>query len=100
MNALGYVGDLANVVPHFGALVAELRASGDRYWKINGLGYEAISLSMFGRDDDAVAKADHALDLAPRPRQSRCEALGALRVRAAPRPGPTRTRRQRRTSRR
>jgi class 3 adenylate cyclase/tetratricopeptide (TPR) repeat protein len=64
VNSLGYLGDLASVAPHFGALVNELRNSPDPYWQINGLGYESISLTMFGRVDDAIAKADHALDLA------------------------------------
>jgi predicted ATPase/class 3 adenylate cyclase len=66
VDALGYANRLDDVPTHFAALTDELRRSRDPYWNINGLGYEAISYSLFGRDEAADASAEQALALARR----------------------------------
>jgi predicted ATPase/class 3 adenylate cyclase len=64
VNAHGYAGNLDAVVPHYLAFVAEARDSGDPYWQVSGLAYEAISLSMFGRYAASIGRAEEAVRLA------------------------------------
>lgn len=66
VDALGYANRLAEVEAQFVALVDELGRSPDEFWQINGLGYEAIGLALFGRARDAEARAERALALARR----------------------------------
>ena len=52
-------------MPHFIALRATLSARvTDAFWRINGLGHEAISLTMTGRAGQALGVSQHALQLA------------------------------------
>ena len=64
LDALAYSGRLDEVPEHFVALITASRASTERFWRINGLGYEAISLSMYGRPKQARERADEAVALA------------------------------------
>jgi predicted ATPase/class 3 adenylate cyclase len=66
VDALGYANRLGEGEAHFLALVRELRDSPEEFWQINGLGYEAIGLALFGRARDAEARAERALALARR----------------------------------
>jgi tetratricopeptide (TPR) repeat protein len=64
VDSLGYAGRLHEVGPSFRALVLLSRASPTPFWKINGLGYEVISLLMYDRGDDARERAELLLDSA------------------------------------
>jgi tetratricopeptide (TPR) repeat protein len=64
IDALGYSGDIEAVGPHYVALVTGLRGDDDPFWQINGLGLEAIGLTMFGQSDAATRRAERALGLA------------------------------------
>ena len=66
VNACGYAGRFAELSTHFRALVDELTEHRDPFWQVNGLGYQTISLSMFGRDEQAKARAEQALALSRR----------------------------------
>lgn len=64
VDALSYANRLGDVPTHFDALTDELRCSDDPFWRINGLGFEALSHSLFGRAGAAAACAERALALA------------------------------------
>jgi predicted ATPase/class 3 adenylate cyclase len=66
VDALSYTNRLVDVPTHFDALTDELRRSDDPFWRINGLGFEALSHSLFGRVGAAAACAERALALARR----------------------------------
>jgi predicted ATPase/class 3 adenylate cyclase len=66
VNALGYTGRMEEGEKHFLALVRDLRASSEVFWQVNGLGYEAVGLSLFGALDEAAQRAERALALARR----------------------------------
>ena len=68
VNAYGYSGDMIALIPHYVALVAGLQTSGEDYWRVNGLGYEAVSLSMSDRLKDAHDRADETIELAQKSR--------------------------------
>jgi hypothetical protein len=72
VNAYGYTGDLTALVPHYLALVKGLRESREVYWRVNGLGYEAVSLSMSGRTAEAGRRANEAIALARQNRNPEC----------------------------
>lgn len=72
INAFGYTGDVPAVAPHYEALVQELCGSDDPFWQVNGLGWEAISLMMFGRTESAMRRVERAFDLARRLRNPDC----------------------------
>ena len=62
--ALGYVGDLEAVTPHYVALVNGIRDSDEPFWRVYGLGIEAMSSTMFGMLEDANRRVAQALTLA------------------------------------
>ena len=64
--SLGYAGDLDAVTPHYLALVNGIRDSDEPFWRVYGLGIEAISLTMFGMLEDANRRVAQALTLAHR----------------------------------
>lgn len=64
VDAFGYAGDVDAAVPHFLALVTAMRADADPFWQVNGLGFDAIGLTMVGRSEDARRRAERALGLA------------------------------------
>jgi predicted ATPase/class 3 adenylate cyclase len=66
VDALSYAHQLDDVPAQFNALTDELRRSDDTYWKINGLGYEAIGHSLFGRTAAANDCVERALAMARR----------------------------------
>lgn len=66
VDALSYAHRFDEVPAHFDALTAELRRSDEPYWQINGLGYEAIAHSLFGRTAAANACVERALAMARR----------------------------------
>jgi predicted ATPase len=66
VNALGYTGRVAELGVHFQSLVAQERGSESPFHQVNGLGFQAISHSMFGQVDRARAKAEQALAIARR----------------------------------
>ncbi len=65
-DALGYSGDLEAIGPHYLALISGLRNDEDPFWQVNGLGLEAISLTLFGESERATRRAERALAIARR----------------------------------
>lgn len=63
-NSLGYSGRISELGPHFAAQVRECKRSPDIYWQVSGLGFEALSMIMSGRPEEAREKVDAALALA------------------------------------
>ena len=55
VDAYGYSGQTDGLVVNFQAMVSEQSRSPEPFWQVNGLGFETISLSMFGRHDQAGA---------------------------------------------
>lgn len=66
IDALGYAGRLDEATPHYLALVSGLGRDPDPYWRVNGIGLEAVSLAIFGRHDAGRRRATEALALARR----------------------------------
>jgi hypothetical protein len=60
VNAYSFLGSDA-MLPHWVALVRESRDDPDPFWRINGLGYEAIGALTVGRRGRAVEHAEVAL---------------------------------------
>jgi hypothetical protein len=61
VDAHGYAGHLDELTRHFPLLVNELGSSDDPFWNVNGLGFQAIRDSMFGKGDHARSHADRAM---------------------------------------
>jgi tetratricopeptide (TPR) repeat protein len=72
VNALSYAGRMDEVGPNFAAHMDELRRSSEEYWNVLGLGYEGISMMMFGRSDRAQERIEKALSLARRSGNPEC----------------------------
>jgi hypothetical protein len=66
VNALGYSGRLDDLIVHYQAMMNEKARSPELFWQVEGLGYRAISLSMFGQWEQAQTAAEKALLLARR----------------------------------
>jgi tetratricopeptide (TPR) repeat protein len=66
VNAYGYSGQPEGLVVNFQAMVNEQARSPDPFWQLNALVFETISLSMFGRHDQADARAERALAISRR----------------------------------
>jgi predicted ATPase/class 3 adenylate cyclase len=66
VDAHAYVGTMRAGARHFRDLVEAGRRSDDLFWQINSIGYEAVGLSLFGREIEARARADEAVGLASR----------------------------------
>jgi predicted ATPase/class 3 adenylate cyclase len=64
VDAHGYGGDHLELARHFGDLIRELLGHPQPFWQINGLGYQTISLTMFGQFEEAEKRADRGLALA------------------------------------
>jgi predicted ATPase/class 3 adenylate cyclase len=64
VNAYGYSADMDALVRQFGALRDELYSSGDPFWRVDALGFEAIALTMAGRPEAAEEPARQALAIA------------------------------------
>jgi len=60
VDAYGFLGSDA-MIPHYVALVRESRDDPDPFWRINGLGYEALGALNAGRRERAIENADRAL---------------------------------------
>jgi predicted ATPase/class 3 adenylate cyclase len=72
VNAYGYAGDAEALIPHYLSLVKSLHDSSELYWQVNGLGYEAIGMSMTGLIDQAGRRANEAIALARQTRNPEC----------------------------
>ena len=64
IDAYSYTDRLAEGFEHFRAFVSETRSSGDPFWQITGLGYEALAFQLFGRLKDAHLRVEQATALA------------------------------------
>jgi DNA-binding SARP family transcriptional activator/predicted ATPase len=60
VDAYGFLGSEA-MYAHYFALVRESRDDPDPFWRINGMGYEAIGALITGRRERALEHADLAL---------------------------------------
>ena len=75
IDAYGYAGRAAEGFDHLRDFVAETRASGDPYWQIAGICYEAISYWLFDQPKSAGEKVDEATALARRLNNPDCTQL-------------------------
>jgi predicted ATPase/DNA-binding SARP family transcriptional activator len=66
VDSLAYAGRVDDLVPRFVALAASSRASPEPFWRINGLGYEAISWLVLGDRAAALVRSEEALRQARR----------------------------------
>ena len=64
VNALGYLGRMDEMGPHYLALIMDCRASPDRFWRVSGLGYEVIGRVVSGDVAQALVRSEDALQLA------------------------------------
>ena len=64
VDALSYAGRFDEAVPHFAALISALGHDDDPYWRVNGLGLEAVGLTMIGRHEVGHRRATEALAVA------------------------------------
>ena len=87
VNAYGYTGRFDVVGHHYQALVDELTNHADPFWQINGIGYQTISLSMFGRHETGSGARRAGVGAVSSPRQPLLHLLGALRPGAGAGPG-------------
>jgi predicted ATPase/DNA-binding SARP family transcriptional activator len=72
VDAYGFAGRTDELFQHFQALVRDSRDDLDPFWRVNGLGYEAIGALMVGRERDASRRAEDALRLARSLRNPEC----------------------------
>ncbi|HZX54139.1 MAG TPA: BTAD domain-containing putative transcriptional regulator, partial [Ilumatobacteraceae bacterium] len=72
VDAYGYSGDLDALIPHYLALVKNLRESREAYWQVNGLGFEAVGLSTSGMMAEAGRRANEAIAIARQTRNPEC----------------------------
>jgi predicted ATPase/DNA-binding SARP family transcriptional activator/class 3 adenylate cyclase len=75
IDAYGYAGRAADGFDHLRDFVAETKASGDPYWHICGLCYEAISYWLFDQAKSASERIDEAIVLARRLNNPDCTQL-------------------------
>jgi predicted ATPase/DNA-binding SARP family transcriptional activator/tetratricopeptide (TPR) repeat protein len=92
VNTLGYAGRMDELRVHFRALIADSRASTEPFWRINGLGYEAIGRLVIGDVTTAMQKAEDALQQARRLQNPDClhwalHCLGRVLVASGDLPG-------------
>jgi class 3 adenylate cyclase/tetratricopeptide (TPR) repeat protein len=64
VDSFGYTGRLDDAAEHFLNFIAATAQSGEPFWQILGLGYQAISFLLFGRTDEAMIRAERAAALA------------------------------------
>ena len=76
IDANAYLGRFDEIPENLEAIAAYSRQSGDRFWKINSLGFSAIGRLGMGDTAGATRDVDRAIALGPGPEQSRLHALG------------------------
>jgi len=64
IDSFGYAGRLGEAAEYFMNFITDTAQSGEPFWQILGLGYEAISFLLFGRTEEALIRAERAAALA------------------------------------